>query len=493
MVRILLFAALASLPLWAQPSRAVLTHHNDIFRTGAYLSESQLTPALIDQYGMRQKCSIPVTGGINAQLLYVPGERNVIYAATSSNYVGAFDASDCTLLWAKIFNDPETDRRGIRNGIQSTPVIDLETSTMYLVFSTKNRNAEPGEDCERPQMDVAFWLAAIDIRSGDTLRYTKVQGSVTRDDGTELEFYGTNHYNRPALLLSNGSIYIAFGMRFREECMEYHGWVMRYDAETFAPHGVFCTTPNARGTIWDRPSSGGGAGIWQGAGGLVADQDGNVYFTTGNGRLDFDRAGYGDGIVKLTPRGDTLEYAGSFPPDDPAYAVLWQILERNDVDLGSGGMMMIPDTENLVGGGKTGIWYLLDRHTMTSVEEFTAFTNQENPDLRDQGWDVGPHLHGSPAYWRGPNEEFAYVYQWSEKDHLKGYKYYFKSGQFDEDSPVMNTEVCPNTTMPGGMFSLSANGNQKGTAIIWAVYPSGDHVRTKPLARRTQSRGCLRA
>src|SRR5262249_5691346 len=101
---------------------------------------------------------------------------------------------------------------------------------------------------------------------------------------------------------------------------------------------------------------------------------------------------------------------------------------------------------------------------------------QENPDLRDQGWDVGPRLHGSPAYWRGPGEDFAYVYQWAEKDHLKGYKYYLPTGKFDVDHPVVNTEICPNKRTPGGMLSLSADGNTPGSGIIWAVFPGTDQV-----------------
>jgi hypothetical protein len=40
----------------------------------------------------------------------------------------------------------------------------------------------------------------------------------------------------------------------------------------------------------------------------------------------------------------------------------------------------------------------------------------------------------------------------------------------------MNTQICPNKTVPGGMLSISANGNQKDTGIIWAVFPSSGQV-----------------
>lgn len=463
------------------PERAVLTYHNDNARTGAYLEETQLTSPLVGRYKMRRRQTIAVGDYIPTQLLYVPGlmigdaAHDVIYAAVAGNAVHAYDANDGTQLWIRRFTDPEVNTRTLVNGIAGTPVIDLSANILYVVFSTRNRNPVGGEICERPGMDVAFWLAAVDIRTGAVLRSVKVTGAVRRDDGTPLVFLERNHANRPALLLSQGSIYIAFGMRPQEECHEYHGWVMRYDAATFAPKGIFCTTPNVRGMINPPDRSGGGAGIWQGAAGLVDDKDGNVYFITGNGKLMFDKQGYGDSIVKLKPNGDTLEYAASFPPDDPAYTAPWEILQRNDVDLGSGGMMLIPGTDELIGGGKTGIWYLLDRFTMLSTQEFPAFTNQFDPSLRDQGWDVGPRLHGTPTYWRGPHQDFAYVYQWAEKDYLKAYKYSLNTGQFDADHPVVNTNICPNKG-GGAMLSLSAKGTAKGTGIIWAMIPSADAV-----------------
>ena len=37
----------------------------------------------------------------------------------------------------------------------------------------------------------------------------------------------------------------------------------------------------------------------------------------------------------------------------------------------------------------------------------------------DSDWEGGPHLHGTPAYWRGPDVEFAYVYAWGEQDYLR--------------------------------------------------------------------------
>jgi outer membrane protein assembly factor BamB len=479
------------------PSCAVLTQHNDNYRTGAYLCESQLTPKLVKDAQMRRKYARTLTGSMNGQLLYVPGlvidgdRYDVLYATTGSNYVYALDANDGSELWSLRFIDPEDPRRGLSHGIRSTPVIDRETNTIYLVYSTKTRNDMGSPACEQPGQDITFWLTALDIRTGEELRTVKIEGSVPRSDGSVLAFYATNHLNRAGLLLNKGFVYVAFAREHQEECIQYHGWVIRYDAETFEQKGAFCTSPNVRGVISMTPTSGGGAGIWQGGNGLVGDRDGNIYFTTGNGFLNYANQTYGDSVVKLSSKEDTLEYAASFPPNDPRYFPAWDRLRIYDADLGSGAMMLIPETDYLIGGGKTGIWYLLDRYTMASVQEFPAFTNQAFPDIRDQGWNWGPWLYGGPAYWRGPEEDFAYVYQWSNKDHLKAYKYYFKTSQFDEDNPLVDKVVCPNSpgrlqnppqpgqlgATTGGILSVSANGNIKETGIVWAILPNGWAIR----------------
>src|SRR5260370_29771209 len=76
--------------------------------------------------------------------------------------------------------------------------------------------------------------------------------------------------NRPGLLLSNGSIYIAFGAH--ADRAPWHGWVFAFRATALQPQGFFNTTPG-----------GGGAGLWQSGAGLTADEMGLIYMMTGNG------------------------------------------------------------------------------------------------------------------------------------------------------------------------------------------------------------------
>src|SRR5262249_37759602 len=149
-------------------------------------------------------------------------------------------------------------------------------------------------------------------------------------------------------------IYIAFALRWHEESMNSHGWVIRYNARTFEQSGAFCTTR-------ERREQNEGAGIWQGGSGLVGDPVGNVYFLTGNG--DGTPPSYGNSFVKLTAvRDRTGRYsfsAASFSAaaNDPAHEVQWR---THDIDLASGGPMLIPGARRIVGGGKTGVFYLWD-------------------------------------------------------------------------------------------------------------------------------------
>jgi hypothetical protein len=92
------------------------------------------------------------------------------------------------------------------------------------------------------------------------------------------------------------------------------------------------------------------------------------------------------------------------------------------VDLASAGAMVIPGTDRLVGGGKTGILYLLDRGAMTEAQEFQALINAYDPTAAvDANWLHGPHMHGWPSWWKGADPSFSYDYHWAEKDHLKAH------------------------------------------------------------------------
>jgi outer membrane protein assembly factor BamB len=456
-------------------SSAVLTFRNDNFRTGANLAEHQLDVATVRARGMALKFSNNVDSEVNAQPLYVPGlvvngkARDVVFVTTLNNTVYAFDANEAmapmvaTKLWQVTLTDPENAAaRPLARGIYSTPVIDLASNTMFVVHSTRNIRHDSGKltPAETAALDVEFFLVALDIRTGAQLRFKKIAGGYPRMDGSTVAFEARNHWCRPALLLGGGSLYVACGMRSDESTTMYYGWVFRYDAATFAPQGTFCTAPEVN-------LPGDGASIWQSGSGPAADPDGNIYFITGNGPADFAHHSYGDALVKLSTSNGGLAFAGAFTSEGPDGK-----LERHDVDFGSGGALVLPDAPLVFGAGKTGIGYVLARDGMTKQQQFPAAVNQYDPTAPvDVFWAGGPHMHGTPAYWRGPTAGAAYLYTWGEQDYLRRHVLDLSTNMFDPARAVAGKVLALRNTMPGGALSISADGTRAGSGIVWATLP----------------------
>ncbi len=476
--------------------RSVLTQHDNSMRTGAYLLEKELTPTAVDSStgpGMALRYWRPVNGNMTAQLLYARGvwiglrRRNVIYAFTDQNAVYAYDADEERdpgttrgLLWSRTL--PVTTNPALpdpaNGGILSTPVIDHSNRKLYLTYAISNGLFPSGGQGDgNPLYEVEYHLAALDLSTGTVLQDIVIGGSVSSPvpPGT-VDFIARRVVQRAGLLLLRNplahdehTIYIAFASRWHEETHNYHGWVIGYDEKTFAPRGIFCSTP-------DRRANSEGGGIWHGGGGLAGDPDGNVYVNTGNGPGSGND--HGNSIVKLTPAtgasGDGFSgfqvTAFSAAADDPAHATQWA---NNDIDLGAGGLTVIPDSSRLVSGGKTGVLYLMDRPGMTKVLSFDAFSVNpaDDPDpvgARYRDWASGPHLHGAWTYWSVSSTR-GYVYHWAEKDFLRRFDYDRTTNQINPGSVVLGDVLAQAQQMPGGLISLSANDRKDG--LLWVTLP----------------------
>ena len=218
------------------------------------------------------------------------GIHNIIYVATMHNTVYAFDADDPNAsvpLWEANLGpsitlpDPNICPAEwyaditVEAGIVSTPYISIENNTIYVVSTNKNPDSSDA---------YSHWLHALDISTGAE----KLNGPVKinasyagNGDGTvngSIKFTSHMQLQRPALLLSNGMIYIAFGSY--GDATPSHGWVMAYDANTLYQKAVYVTTPDYVINEQELPGLG---SIWQGGQGPAADSSGNIYFITGNG------------------------------------------------------------------------------------------------------------------------------------------------------------------------------------------------------------------
>jgi len=439
----------------------VYTHHNDNSRTGQNLKEYGLTPSIVNSGSFGQLFSCPVDGNIYAQPLWVASlnfggtTRNAVFVATEHDSVYAFDADSpsCVQLWKMNFlssgvttltpadvasnNDfyPEI-------GITSTPVIDPATSTLYVVPKTRETvGTVNGQACSTGAPCYVHRLHALDLFTGAE----KLGGPVVINAAN---FNSQKHLQRPALLLANNTLYLAFGSH-GDQC-PYQGWVMGYNPSTLAQTFAKALSD---------PTSGCNQGaIWLSGGGPSADANGNVYVVTANGLYD-GNLNFGDTVAKLSPTGSLLDW---FTPFNQA------TLAANDVDLGSSAVLILPDSVGSTAHphlaltmGKTAVVYLLDQANLGKFNSSVSNDVQEvipvppmNTTMDDGGNYVGP------AYWNG-------------NIYVTGQNY--PLSQFQISNGIISTPqaaTSSNTFPPrGGAPVVSANGTSAG--VVWIIDYTG--------------------
>ena len=359
----------------------VLTYHNDNARSGANLKETLLSPANVNAASFGKLFANSVDGQIYAQPLYVSGlsipgkaARNVVFVATQHNSVYAFDADTAgVLLWQTNLGPsaatPSPDfgtRYGSFSailpeiGITSTPVIDLASGTLYVDTFTHE-----GSAYYHKLHALVLTNGAERPGSPALVRATYPGVGVGTSNGV-VHFEAKQHIQRAALTLAGGRVYLAFAGY--EDTNPYHGWIIGFDATTLQqlPNYVFNTTPNS--TVAAFGADAGEGGIWMAGCGLSADTAGNLFFAIGNGSFNaLNNSGgteYGDSFIRLTTS-TRLAVADYFTPFNQAF------LAANDLDVGSGGVMLLPDQPGsfphlMIDGGKQGRLYLINRDTMTT-------------------------------------------------------------------------------------------------------------------------------
>ena len=441
---------------------SILTQHNDTSRTGQNLQETALNTSTVNVTNFGKLFSLPVSGNIFAQPLYVPAltiggaTHNVVYVATAENNVYAFDADsgNTNPLWTVNLGTPVpsqdicvtdpsecpyTDVIPVI-GILATPVIDPVGGTIYVVANTKDSNAK-----------YHFKLHALSLTTGAEKFAGPVE--ITASGLTQL-----TELCRPGLLLANGTVYL--GMGSVGDFPTWHGYVMGYNATTLQQVAVYNSTPQHNDV--------GGAGIWHTGNGLVADASGDVYAVTSNGNFDLNTGGqdYGSAYLKLS--GSTLSVLDYFVPYNQEYLNP----EQYNVDLGSGGPLLIPNTTLLVGAGKDAVLRVLN----------TANMGKYNPNQNNnvQNFNAtNPPVLSSPVYWNSPNFG-PVIYLWGQADWLKAWA-------FNSQTSLFNTTPVSKSTISGAPYdtaavSLSANANTAGTGIVWAARPISGASNPGPVA-----------
>jgi hypothetical protein len=162
--------------------------------------------------------------------------------------------------------------------------------------------------------------------------------------------------------------------------------------------------------------------------------------------------------VKLGPGGAVLDF---FTPHDQA------TLDFGDLDLGSGGLMLLPDQRSavrrlLIAGGKGGTVYLVNRDAMG------RFRNNDRQIVQSlvnafPGGTADTGNYSTPVYFDGT------VYFSAVGDAIKAFR--LSHGLLSIGPTSQSQEVYARR---GGSLAISANGSQAG--ILWAVQDRGDSV-----------------
>jgi hypothetical protein len=451
-------AASASTVITVTDYPGVLTYHNDNMRDGQNEQEIVLNPSNVNVAQFGKLFSYAVDGQVYAQPLYVPNQNiggtnhNVLIVATENDSIYAFDADGLITnpLWKHNFGTPVPSTAVNANygdlspniGITGTPVIDASTAppTVFVVSDTYDNGTTPTQR-----------LHAIDIATGNEQAGSPVVIAATSPPTTDpatgkqvtKTFQALLENQRPALLLLNGVVYIAWGSF--GDIGTYHGWLIGYNETTLmqVPNGVYITTPvDSYG------------GIWQAGGGPAADSSGNIYVTSGNGPDDVATGGsdYSGALIKLSTTSG-LDVAGYFKPTTKT--------TDNSYEMSSGGPVLVNQSGShlAIVAGKDKNLYLVNRDAMVTTNPTGSLLSCASASTSPCTNVFKAGVFSTPSFWQNT------AYFWAETDILRSFQV--------QNGLLSATETYPLLmSYPGASTSVSSNpSNQNG--ILWALDAKG--------------------
>jgi hypothetical protein len=272
-------------------------------------------------------------------------------------------------------------------------------------------------------------------------------GTGDNSDGTNVIFDPGQYKERSGLLLMNGVLYTGWASHC--DFRPYTGWIIAYSAATLAQTAVLNVTPN-----------GNEGAIWMAGAGLAADNSGNIFFLDANGDFDTNlnssgfpaNGDYGNAFMKISTASG-LAVTDYFEMNNQASE------NGSDIDLGSGGAMVLPDLDDgsghtlhlAVGAGKDQNLYVVNRDNMG---KFNPSNN--NAIYQELSGKLPGGVFSMPAYFN------KNVYFGSVSGPIQA---------FTITNAKLSTTATAHTAnsfgYPGATPSISANGSSNG--IVWAI------------------------
>lgn len=440
-------------------SVSVLTYHNDVARTGENTEESALTPANVNVKTFGKVGFLPVDGKVDAEPLLVHGEKidgkahDVLYVVTEHDSAYAFDAGNGKVLWHVSVlgpNEAPSDNRNCGQvtpeiGITSTPVIDPKAGPNGAIFLVAASKDSSGHYHQR--------IHALDLSTGAERPGSPVEieatypGTGAGSSHGKLIFDPAQYNERAALLLHDGVVYLSWASHC--DIQPYTAWMMGYDENTLKQTSVLDLTPN-----------GSDGAFWQSGDGPAADSAGNLYILMGNGTFDTrlnsrgfpSKGDYGNAFLKISTKNNKMAVADYFTMSNTVEE------SKKDMDLGSGGEMLLPDETNsagktvhlAVGAGKDKNIYVVNRDNMG---KFSPTGNHIYQELEAA---LSGREFGAPAYWNQT------VYYGSIGDVIRAYP--ISQAKLATEP---SSETANKFPYPGATPSVSSHG--ASDAIVWAV------------------------
>jgi hypothetical protein len=389
-------------------------------------------------------------------------------------------------------------------GITATPVIDVATNTIYVTTFGKT-----GPDSPNTERNNMLWILDANNLAD---RQPAVLIAGTGDNGGAGIANGfTTPYQKMraglGLLTDAGgsrAVVISFSINGENPRGPGHGFVVAYDVRGLSREPGFTPTP----AIWNVTPGGGAGGVWMSGSG-PAIEGADIYLATGNGMdpgtmpgnfsESFVKLRYTPGVAGVSNGKPTLalaDYWGAFTDFGRA---------DEDQDLGAAGVFLIPERGNLIGGGKDGILYNLDKDNLGKDSwnpqfnlPFVATYQPNAPNgaaglptttPADPNWPIvnrdrnipaqtpsgkSYHIHGTPVYMERATT--GIVFLWGENERLKAYNYAFGTKRIisfrAQGTQFASGNMDAPGGMPGGRLVISSNGTTPGTGVVWAVYPT---------------------
>jgi hypothetical protein len=431
-------------------------------RTGQNLTETVLTPSNVNSSTFGLLYELATDDLVNATPLVVSNvtingaSHNVVYVASQHDTVYAYDADTGALLkHVSLLGPGETPgdddvgcgQNALESGITATPVIDRSAGPNGTIFvETMSKDSSSNYYQRLHALD----LATLADRIAPVAIQATYPGSAYGAGG-QITFVPGLYKERGALLLTQGQIVTVWAGHC--DAGNYNGWIIAYSESALTQTQALNLTPNGnQGGIWD-------------SAGVAADGAGALYTVLGNGLFDATLTGsdfpinadYGNAAVKLSLTGAS----NSLTVTD--YFTMWDTTteSQDDVDLGSGSPLLLPDQTDsngvtqhlmLVAGKDTNL-YLLSRDNLGKYNGNIAGSDTIYQEL-DGTLSAG--LYAAPMYFNGS------IYFADSGGTLKQ----FALGAARLPA-TPTSQSSASFAFPGASPSISANGSNN--AIVWAV------------------------